>query len=284
MAGGDRAGADHHIAAHASFAAEQGRTVDRRDAAALATMVALLDGREAEARSGSDAVLALGREAHDSEAADRYWAQRLWVLLEWGREDEHGELLDHCRQRAYRDDDTAWMGTVSLLLARSGGLDEARAAFDAASRALEPAPGCGPERRAGCGAWLDLATDLAEAAAILGDPGRAATVTRALARTALPSVVIGRGWVCKGSTARYRGLLAAALGRWDEADREYRAATELQRRLEAGPLLARTLHEWGRALQGRNDVRSRSYLQEGAELGRRLALADFAARSEERAS
>ncbi|HWC10473.1 MAG TPA: hypothetical protein VG455_04545, partial [Acidimicrobiales bacterium] len=78
-----------------------------------------------------------------------------------------------------------------------------------------------------------------------------------------------------GATARYRGLLAAALGRWDEADREYRVAAEVQRSLEAGPLLARTLHEWGRALQGRNDLRSRALLQEGAELGRRLALADF---------
>ena len=284
LAGGDRSGAGYHIAAHAALAAERGRAADRRDAAALATMVALLDGREAQARSGSDAVLALGWEAHDPEAADRYWAQRLWIVLEWGGEDEHAELLDHSRERAYRDGDTAWTGAIALLLARSGRADEARAAFDAASRALETGPGGAPERGAGRGAWLDLATDLAEAAALLGDAGRAATVTKALARTPVPSVAIGRGRVCKGATARYRGLLAAALGRWDEADREYRAATELQRRLEAGPLLARTVHEWGRLLQGRNDVRSRSYLAEGAELGRRLALADFLPRSAERAS
>ena len=283
LAEGDRLGADYHVAAHAALAAEHGRGADRRDAAALATMVALLDGREAEARSGSAAVLALGREAQDPEALAHYWAQRLWIVLEWGREEEHGELLDYCRERAYRDDDTAWMGAISLLLARGGRVDEARAAFDAASRALETAPGCVPERSAGSPAWLDLATDLAEVAALLGDAGRAATVTRALARTAVPSVTIGRGSVCKGATARYRGLLAAALGRSDEADREYRAATELQRRLEAGPLLARTLHEWGRALHGRDDLRSRSYLQEGAELGRRLALADFLARPAERA-
>jgi tetratricopeptide (TPR) repeat protein len=284
LAEGDRAGAEYHVAAHTALAGRQGGPAGRRDAAALATMVALLDGREAEARAGSDAVLVLGREADDPKAADRHWAQRMWVVLEWGREDEHGELLDYCRERAYRDDDTTWMGAISLLLARSGRVDEARAAFDAAGRVLETAPGSAPERSGSTPAWLDLATDLAEAAALLGDAGRAATVTRALARTAVPLVAVGRPWVCKGATARYRGLLAAALGRWDEADREYRAATELHRRLEAGPLLARTLVEWGRVLQGRDDLRSRSYLQEGAELGRRLALADFVARSAERAS
>ena len=283
LAEGDRAGAEHHVAAHAALAAGRGGTA-ARDAAALATMVALLDGREAEARSGNDAVLLLGREADDRQALDLYWAQRLWIVLEWGREDEHGELLDYCRERAYHDGDTAWTGAIALLLARSGGHDEARAAFDAASRALETAPANTPRRGVAPPAWLDLATDLAEAAALLGDAARAATVTRALARTAVPSVAIGRGWVCKGATARHRGLLAAALGRWDEADREYRAAIDVQRRLEAGPLLARTLVEWGRVLQGRDDLRSRSYLQEGTELGRRLALADFLARSGERAS
>jgi hypothetical protein len=276
LGAGDRRGADHHIGAHADLAGGRGRPADRRDAAALAVMVALLDGRQAEARSRSDAVLALGREAGDGEAIDHYWAQRLWVVLEWGDEEEHGQLLDYCRERAYGDGDTAWMGAISLLLARAGRVDEARAAFDAATRALDVDPGSD--------AWLDLVTDLAEAAAMMGDRARAATVARALARTSVPPVAIGRGWVCKGATARYRGLLAAALGRGEEADREYRAAIDVHRRIEAGPLLARTLHEWGRALQGRDDLRSRSYLQEGADLGRRLALADFVPRSGARAS
>ncbi|HEX2192161.1 MAG TPA: hypothetical protein VHH09_03130 [Acidimicrobiales bacterium] len=275
LAGGDRRGADYHLAAHARLAEERGLATDRRDAAAMSAMVALLDGRQAEARSASDAVLALTPETGDRQGTDVYWAQRLWIVLEWGAEDEHGELLDYCRERAYRDDDPAWMGTISLLLARAGRVDEARAAFDAASRALDTGPGSA--------AWLDLATDLAETAALLADAGRAATVTRALARTAVPPVTMGRGWVCKGATARYRGLLAAALARWDEADRAYREAVAVQRSIGAGPLLARTLLEWGRALQGRNEPRSRAYLQEGAELGRRLALADFL-RSRERAS
>ena len=267
LAHADRDGADHDIAAHARLVAERGSAAERADAAALAAMVALLDGRQSEARAASDRVRALAREAGDPQATDRYWSQRLWIVLEWGDGEEYGDLLDYCRDRAYRYEDSSWLSATSLLLARVGGVDESRAAFDAASRALDESPGSGP--------WLDQATDLAEAAALLGDPRRAGIVSRALTRARVPAVVVGRGWVCKGATARYRGLLAAAMGRWDDADREYRAANEVQRRLEAGPLLARTLHEWGRALQGRDDLRSRAYLQEGAELGRQLALADF---------
>jgi hypothetical protein len=276
LGSGDRQQADGHVAAHAALARETGRVADRRDAAALAAMQALLDGRRSDARAASDLVLSLGGEADDPESADRSWAQRFWVVLEWGDVDERHRLLDHCREQAYRHDRLPWFGALALLLARVGRPDEAGAAFDAAAGGLEPAaPG---------GAWLELATDLAEAAALLGDARRAALVHKALARTTTPLVVVGRGWVCKGSTARFRALAAAAAGRAATVDADFLSATETHRRLGAGVLLARTLTEWGNSLRGSDDLRSRSYLQEGAELGRRLALADFVAPAAARAS
>jgi hypothetical protein len=277
LGSGDRGQVDHHVGAHAALARETGRLTDQRDAASLAAMQALLDGRRSDARAASDLVLSLGGEADDPESADRSWAQRFWVVLEWGDVDERHRLLDHCREQAYRHDQLPWFGALALLLARVGRPDEAGAAFDAAAaRGLEPAaPG---------GAWLELATDLAEAAALLGDARRAALVHKALARTTTPLVVVGRGWVCKGSTARFRALAASAAGRAATVDADFLSATETHRRLGAGVLLARTLTEWGNSLRGRDDLRSRSYLQEGADLGRRLALADFVAPAAARAS
>jgi hypothetical protein len=59
-------------------------------------------------------------------------------------------------------------------------------------------------------------------------------------------------------------MLAATIGRLDEADARYAAAQELEAGLESPPLIARTQYWWGRALLDRHkgdDVdRARSLL------------------------
>jgi hypothetical protein len=123
--------------------------------------------------------------------------------------------------------------------------------------------------------WTDMATNLAEAAALLSDPRRATAVNRAVDWTKNEMVVIGRADVCKGSTARFQALLSAATGRWAEADRAFSAATDTHRRAGAQPLLARTLREWGRSLTGRDDLRARSFLQESTVLATELQLVEL---------
>ena len=260
--------ADLHIAAHAELAREEGTMADRRDAAAWATMRAILDGRQADARAGSELVRQLGAKASDPNAEERYWQQRFWVVLEWGTEEERFELLDHCRRRAYWQQDVRWRSSLVLLLARMGRVDEAAREFDeTAPRVLSA--------RVRDAEWLDMSTNLAEAAALLGDARRATTVNRAVSWPKSGTVTVGQAQVCKGSIARFQALLATTTIRWAEADMEFGAAVDAHRRTHAQPLLARTLAEWGRSLAGRDDARSRQCLEESAALAAELQLADL---------
>ena len=197
--------ADLHIAAHASLAAEAGTAADRIDAASWATMRALADGRQADARAGSEQLLGLARESGDPAAWGRYLASRYRIVLEWGSEEEQDELLDHCRARAYWFDELRWRGALALLLARLGKSDEAAREFDITTTRLLAA-GRGAE------GWLEVTTDVAETAAVLGDAERASVAMRSFGWPANGTVVVGRADVCKGPITRYRALVAATAG------------------------------------------------------------------------
>lgn len=222
--------ADAEIAAHSRRA---GEPTWRRDAATWATMRALLDGRRADAAAGIESMRELAKENDDPETTDRYWRQRFSAALEWGDDGERHDVLDHCRERAYRFDDLAWWGPLTLLLAELHKADEATRAFDEAHRQV-----VGAARNRGVA--LDLVTDLIEAAAVLGDAGRAVLAHRSLDWPSGRMVVVGNAVVCKGSVDRYRALGLAAAGRVPEAGQCFRLAVDAHRALGAGPLLDRT--------------------------------------------
>src|SRR5919202_5316992 len=146
-----------HIQAHAALVSESGTAADRRDAASWVVMQALLDDRPAEAWAAAEEVLVLGRRAGVADAADRYWALRLRLVLEWDDgSDGDVALLDYCREGAYRHGELGWRAALALLLAKLGRTAESEVDFDACWEALAARP------RAA--AWLDMVADLAEAA------------------------------------------------------------------------------------------------------------------------
>jgi hypothetical protein len=210
-------------------------TPDRGDRVTWATMRALLDGREDAARSGLAELLALARATDDAPLSSRYWSQRFWCAYEWGSDAERYDVLDHCRERAYRFDDLGWWGNLTLLLATLGKADEASRAFDATWQLLAGAP---KDR-----VWLDVVTNLIEGAAVLGDVARTALVHSTLVWPEGRLVVVGPALVCKGSVDRYRGLGFAAAGMRAEAGHCFSAAAAAHRAQGARPLLARTLHQ-----------------------------------------
>ena len=218
-------------------------------------MRALLDGRGDDAR----------RKAAESGS---HW-QRFWIAVEWGGEDECYDLLDQCRSRAYTHDELAWRAALTLLLADLGRRDEAVRELDASTAECEALP-----RDA---TWVDMVTDLAEAAFLLGDADRARRLHGWLARVPDQLVVVGPGDVCKGSLSRYRAGLAGTLGAWAEADEGFRVAVDVHRALGARPLLVRTLHQWARTLAGRDELLARRSLQESEELAEELGLAGHGA-------
>ncbi|MGI8810002.1 MAG: hypothetical protein ACR2KK_19590, partial [Acidimicrobiales bacterium] len=211
-----------------------------RDALSWTTMRALLDGRQDAARTGLDELRGLAERTNDAEAWSRYWIQRFWAAFEWGGEEERYDLLDHCRDRAYRFDDLHWWGNLALLLAAMGKHEEAARAFDDALRLAAPVSD-GAVR-------LDVLTNLIETGALLGEPGRVAEAARHLRVVVGRLVVVGEGVVCKGSVDRYLGLAHAALGRWGDAGECFRSAEATHRLIGAQPLLVRTVQQASGAL------------------------------------
>lgn len=207
---------------------------DRLDQTTWATMRALLDGRRDAVAIGVDALARLAQDG-DREALHRAWALRFGAALEWGPEEARYDVLDHCRERAYRFDDLAWWGNLTLLLAVLGKQDEAVRAFD---QALPLAAGGAQD-----GVRLDAVTNLIEAAALLGDGARVALAGRELRVHTGRLVVVGDGVVCKGSVDRYLGLVHAAVGQWADAAEYFRSAETTHRAIGAEPLLARTLRQ-----------------------------------------
>lgn len=206
-------------------------TTDRSDYVTWTTMRAILAGRQEVARAGIRDLIAVAQAARDAEALERTWAQRFWVTFEWGSEAERFDVLDHCRERAYRFDDVCWSGNLALLLAAMGKTDEAIRAFDAALKLVAD------------DAAVDAVTNLVEAAAMLGDAGRVAAAGNHLRTPVGQLVVVGAGEVCKGSVDRYRGIFHAALGQWPRAGDCFRSAEAVHRAIGAGPLLTRTLQQ-----------------------------------------
>lgn len=207
---------------------------DRLEQTTWATMRALLGGKRKAVDIG---VATLARLAQDGnrEALDRAWTLRFYAALEWGPPDERLDVLDHCRERAYRFGDFQWWGNLTLLLAALGKQDEAVRAFD---QALPLATASAKD-----GVRLDVVTNLIEAAALAGDAGRVALAGRELRIETGRLVVVGAGVVCKGSVDRYLGLIHAVVGQWGDAAEYFRSAESTHRAIGAEPLLARTLQQ-----------------------------------------
>jgi hypothetical protein len=212
---------------------------DPCDVATWTTMRALLDGRQDAVRSGIELLASQAKATGDPAVSDRSWVPRFWAAVEWGDQKERYDVLDHCRERAYRFDEPSWWGNLTLLLATLGNADEGSRAFDAAFALIDGAPRDG--------VWLDVATNLIEAAALLGDSARAALVHRTLTWPAGRLVVVGPAAVCKGSVERYRALGFTAAGMWADAADCFRTAVSVHRSIGAAPLLARTLAQAERA-------------------------------------
>src|SRR5262249_20237808 len=81
---------------------------------------------------------------------------------------------------------------------------------------------------------------LAEACAYADDTARAAPLYELLLPYAAHTVVVGFGSICRGSVARYLGVLASMLGRHDAAAAHFEAALATSQRLRARPSVART--------------------------------------------
>ena len=106
------------------------------------------------------------------------------------------------------------------------------------------------------------------------------------------NIMTSGGWVSVGAGARYLGLLAALLGRWEAARAHFEAALALNTAMGARPWLARTQHDYAAMLLTGNGQRAtgnggraardlehaRALLAEALATARDLGMSPLAAR------
>jgi hypothetical protein len=188
-------------------------------------MRALLHGRFADGEALIDRALRLGERARSPNAALIYGVQLYGLRREQGRLQEIEPAIvafaaEHQAIPAFRCG-------LALLYCQLGRRDEARAIFEelAASRfAVLPRDNT----------WLNA----------MDDRPRAAILYEQLAPYAGHNVVVTFADACEGSVARYLGVLATMLSRWENAAGHFEAALTMNARLGARPQLAHTQREY----------------------------------------
>lgn len=100
--------------------------------------------------------------------------------------------------------------------------------------------------------WLNTLGNLALLSAHFNDGRRAAVVYPLLLPFKARNLATCYGAVCNGSAARYLGLLAATLARWDEATQHFENAIAHNAHMGARPLCAFSEFEYARMLLTRN--------------------------------
>jgi DNA-binding CsgD family transcriptional regulator len=99
--------------------------------------------------------------------------------------------------------------------------------------------------------WVMCMAYLAEVCAFLGDARRAATLYHFLTPHDGYNLLVGPTAACFGAASRYLGLLAATMGRWQEAQQHFEDALAVNARMGAKPWLAHTQQTYAAMLLAR---------------------------------
>ncbi len=200
---------------------------------------AILDGRFDDAERLATEAFHLGQAAGQPDADLFLSVQRLQIAFERGL---LGRWERPLRIALTRDPDSWWfLRSWQARCAVARGDDAKAQAFldelaanQFADLAFEPT-------------WLHIVANCAAVAAHLADTGRAARLAELMAPYAGQLVTLSSLAYC-GSVDHYLGLLAAALGRHQDADGHFASAAVIHQQVGAPAWLARTRLAWARSL------------------------------------
>jgi hypothetical protein len=266
---GDRAAYDADVDELEYRSAEVGTRMAKNLLAITGAMRALFEGRVAEVEPLSSEALALsGRRA---DALSAHAANVSEVCNEQGR---LNEAIARIREWAERCDGHAVAyARIATLQARSGELDAARSGLD---KLVSGDLAAVPRDHL----WHRVLSDLAETCAHLRDTEAGAPIYAYL-RPHVGRLPTTGGWMCVGVVDRFLGMLAATLGRLDDAAAHYATALEVEDRMRGRPLAARTRNWYARTLLERDGPtdhdRASRLLQDALATAEELGMAPLAA-------
>ncbi|HEY7621278.1 MAG TPA: AAA family ATPase [Solirubrobacteraceae bacterium] len=195
-------------------------------------MLAFLEGRLQDAERLRAEAVEIGRRASDRVADLFSWIQTVFVDLEsepiapTAPTDVPDRLAVQAVQSAFRSD-------LPLIYAEMGRTDDARRELEALAA----------DRFAGVAGdmnWLASMVELGQGAALLGAREHAAELYELLLPYRRRSVLVGRAALCLGPVELHLGVLATALGRYDDAERHLDAAARWAAAAGARPWAAWT--------------------------------------------
>ncbi len=255
---GDVIAAERELELYAR-AAEETRTPQRRwHATLMRGTLALLQGRFEDAARLSAAALALRQDGQDPNVAQLF-ATQMFLLHR-----EVGSLRDIQPMLAgfARDFPTirGWALALALAHHELGETERARGMLEQlASRDFEDLPRDGT--------YIQLLALAAELVAALRDTRRAAVLYPLLTPHEDRNVVLSVAAGSLGSAARHLGMLAAVLGRREDAERHFARALAMNTAMGARPFEAHTRAAWAELLLATGD---------GADRARAIELLDAA--------
>jgi tetratricopeptide (TPR) repeat protein len=238
---GDFQAADRALASYAQQAEDLRQPFYLWLLTAWKAMRAGLEGRFSEAEELARRALAIAQKAHDSDAVQYFTAQIIAFRGGRGLRETEAPAKDFVEQYVSIP---AWRCGLALIYADTNRKPDAQREFE-----YFAAPDFTnlPRDRD----WLGALASLSQVCAFLGDAPRAAMLYQLLLPYAEHYIVVGPAIVCVGSVARFLGLLAMTMGRWDDAQAHFEAALQDNTRIGAHPLVAWTQLMYARMLLAR---------------------------------
>ena len=202
-------------------------------AAALSseTLLAIHEGRFADAETLAQETLKVGSRFSPANAAGAYGMQMFSIRREQGRLAEVLPVLPHFVET--QAESAIWRPGLAVLYTELDLREEALAEFERLATddfAAFPLSGL----------WPTSMAFMAEVCAYLEDAARAATLYRLLLPYAGRKIATGNNAPCFGAADRLLGMLAATRGEWDDARRHFEAALAMNLRTGGRPWLAHT--------------------------------------------
>jgi DNA-binding SARP family transcriptional activator/tetratricopeptide (TPR) repeat protein len=266
---------DDEIAACASLADRLGQPFYRSWVAGLHPMRALMTGRFSDAERLARDALAAAESAANWNGITASRVQLAWCWKDIGRGAERAAEVERFVQEEVLTRPLSggaaavWNGNLALFMAEAGLDARARVYLDRVADCDDTELSQNVDGRSG-------AALAAEACALLADERLAPRFYELLLPREGLCILGGRGVYFRGAVARYLGLLAATLGRAEDAVRHLEDALETNTRAQAPPWIARSLFELARALLARgrpeDELRAVDLLQRAEPLTRTLGM------------
>jgi DNA-binding CsgD family transcriptional regulator/tetratricopeptide (TPR) repeat protein len=200
---------------------QSGSLHDQAICRCVEAVVAINEGRFADAEAWATQALELGRRVAEDLAVGAYGMQMFCLRREQGRLREALPVLQHFVRTTPKAQ--IWQPGLALVYAELDMRPECQAQFDslAWSRASTAPTDA---------STMTVAMFAAEVCSYLGDAARAALLYPLLEAHAGTNLVADSAGPCLGSADRLLGNLATVMAQWDVAERHFEAALEMDRK------------------------------------------------------